>query len=341
MKHYFHKKLILFGVISLVSCSSGTTDDIQSSLKENEPSEIESTWSIPRDEVLGPYQPFPLVTDSAFINVNEVGYSENHLTTLISFGPDELRAYPNGFIAKYEIINNEFEDKKYALTHCPITSSTLCFDRNLDGQILTFKASGYLFNDNLMPTDIETGSIWSQMMMRGVSGTYDRRVPYTFNAVETDWGTVKSHFPEARVYNEFVEDAETSTNTEAEPTNRDFHRYGILSGVDKITVHIFDYNLFDSKTLIIKKIFINGRNVIIVGNKDLNFVSSYYVSDRTGFSTYQNNPLNFQDSSGNKFNAMGLVIEGPDKGVQLDSPKAYTAAWSAWQNFFDNLIIYN
>lgn len=312
----------------------------QKGLIENESFEIEPTWSVPRDKIIGPYQPFPLVTDSAFVSINEVGYSENHLTTLISFGPDELRAYPNAFIAKYEIINNEFGNIKYALTHCPITSSTLCFNRNIDGQILTFKASGYLFNDNLMPTDIETGSIWSQMMIRGVSGTHDGKVPNTLNAVETDWGTVKKHFPNARIYNEFLEGAEVGLDIEAEPTNRDFHKYGILSGINKPTAHIFDYNLFDAKTLSIKATFINGRNVIVVGNKSLNFISSYYVKDGIVFSTNPDRPLNFTDSSGNTYNAMGLVIEGPDQGLQLDSPKAYTAAWSAWQNFFNDLVIY-
>jgi len=45
------------------------------------------------------------------------------------------------------------------------------------------------------------------------------------------------------------------------------------------------------------------------------------------------------DNKGNIYNAMDLVKQGPDKNIQLDSPKAYTAAWSAWQNFFDKFII--
>ncbi len=340
MKLYAHIYFVFLGVFIIIGCTHDTAENKQTGSLENEPFEIEPTWSIPQDEVLGPYHPFPLVTDSAFVNVSEVDYPANHLTTLISFGPDEIRAYPNGFTAKYEIINNEFEDQKYALTHCPITSSTICFDRNLDGQTLTFKASGYLFKDNLMPTDIETGSIWSQMLISGVSGTYDRKTPNTFNAVETDWSTVKTYFPEARVYNEFIEGAKVGVDVEAEPTNRDFHKYGILSGVNKITVHIFEYSLFDTEALTLKNAFINGRSVLVVGNKDLNFISSYFVNGSTKFSMDPNNPMNFKDSTGNTYNAMGLVLEGPDKGLQLDSPKAYTAAWSAWQNFFDNLVIH-
>lgn len=180
--------------VIIIGCTSDNPASKQIEKPTNEVFEIEASWSVPKNEVLGPYYPFPLVTNSSFVSVNEVNYPQNHLTTLISLGPNELRAYPNGFVAKYEVINNTFENKKYALTHCPITSSTICFDRLIDGNPITIKASGYLFKNNLMPTDIETGSIWSQMLIRGVSGTYDRIIPNTYNAIETDWETVKTHF---------------------------------------------------------------------------------------------------------------------------------------------------
>lgn len=324
----------------LMACSNDSHESEPTVETESEPVVIEANWSVPRNEVLGPYFPFPLVTSSSFIAVNEVNYPENHLTTLISLEADELRAYPNGFVAKYEIINNEFEDKKYAITHCPITSSTLCFNRTIEGQTLTLKASGFLYNDNLMPTDIETGSVWSQMLIRGVTGKHDRKVPHTYNVVETDWETVKTYFPEAKVYNEFVEDADLGIDVEAEPTNRDYHRYGIISGVNKQSVHIFSYDLFDTEGLALKNTFISGRKTIVIGNKNLNFISSYFVEGSSTFSVDTENTMHLVDDKGNTFNAMGLVIEGPDKNLQLDSPKAYTAAWSAWQNFFDDLIIY-
>lgn len=326
--------------VIIIGCTSEDTAIEQMEKPTNEVLEIEAFWSVPKNEVLGPYYPFPLVTNSAFVSVNEVSYPQNHLTTLISLGPDELRAYPNGFVAKYEVINNAFENKKYALTHCPITSSTICFDRIVDGSPITIKASGYLFKNNLMPTDIETGSIWSQMLIRGVSGTYDRKIPNTYNAIETDWETVKTHFPEAKVYNEFVEGQELGVDVEAEPTKRDFHRYGILSGVNKITVHIFTYDLFDTESLILKNAFIAGGRVLVVGNKNRNFISSYFVDGNAEFSIDPSDTLRFIDDKGNTYNAMGLVIKGPDKNLQLDSPKAYTAAWVAWQDFFEDFVIY-
>ena len=342
IKIYCHL-VLLSTLVLLFSCTGpeAPTDipEISSPLPDNNLLE-KISFSIPEKDVLGPYAPFPLVTNSSFVNVAEVGYPDNHLTALISLGPDELRAYPNAFIGLYEVINNEFEDKKYALTHCPLTGSTVCWDREIDGETMTIKASGYLYHDNIMPTDIETGSIWSQMLMRGVSGKHDFKSHGTYNVVETDWKTVKTKFPNASIYNEIIEDAGPGINVETEPTNRDFYRYGILSGIIKNTVHIFNYDLFDKEGLTLYSTLITGKRVLVVGNEDLNFISSYFIDNATEYSQDTTNSFNFKDNKGNTYNAMGLIIDGPDKNLQLDSPKAYTAAWVAWQDFFEDFVIY-
>lgn len=339
---YLYLLLLSISVLYF-SCSSSDapldTREINTALPDENPLE-KISFSIPEADVLGPYSPFPLVTNSSFASVDDVGYPDNHLTALISLGPDELRAYPNAFIGLYEVINNEFEDKKYALTHCPLTGSTVCWDREIDGETMTIKASGYLFHDNIMPTDVESGSIWSQMLMRGVSGKHDFKSHGTYNVVETDWKTVKTQFPDAKIYNEIVEDAESGINVETEPTNRDFYRYGILSGINNIVVHVFNYDLFEKEGLTLLSTLITGKKVLVVGNKELNFVSAYFVDNATEYSQDTTNSFNFKDNKGNIYNALGLIIDGPDKNFQLDSPKAYTAAWVAWQDFFEDFVIY-
>jgi len=329
--------LLCFGI--LMGCSTSESPTIDTELdKENKVPE--ASWSIPKSEVLGPYSPFPLVTNSSFVGTEDVNYPDNHLTVLISLGPDELRAYPNAFIALYEVINNEFQDKKFAITHCPLTGSTTCWDRVLGEEILTVKASGYLFHDNIMPTDIETGTIWSQMLMRGVSGVYDGHSHGTYNVVETDWKTVRNHFPQAKVYNEVVSESEIGTDPETEPTNRDFYRYGILAGISNIKVHLFEYDLFETEGLKLVNAFITGKKVLVVGNKNTNFISSYFIENNRNYFVDESDSFTFKDDVGNTYNGMGLVIEGPDKDLQLESPKAYVASWQAWQDFFENFEIY-
>ncbi len=330
--------LIFVLIMFIVGCSS-SPDKIN-----NSGFEVTESWSIPKEDIIGPYSPFPLVTSSSFVNINQVNYTNNHLVALVSLDSDELRAYPNSFIGKYEIINDQYQNQKFAITHCPLTGSTTCWDRIIDGNIITIKASGYLYNDNVMPTDIETGSIWSQMLMRGVTGVYDLAFHETYNLIETDWRTVKELFPYAKIYNEIVDENQIPIeDPNTEPTNREYYRYGILSGAVKPNIHIFKYNLFDTDNdneLILIETNVQGRRTLVIGNESRNFVTSYFVNSDREYFVNDPNSFQFNDSLGNVYNAVGLVIEGPDKDLQLQSPKAYTATWVAWQDFFENFTEY-
>ena len=330
--------IILLGVV-ISSCESSETVQNGETIS-NEQITQELAWSISESKVLGPYNPFPLVTTASFTPINTVSYQDNHPTTLISLGPTELRAYPNSFIGLYEVINNEFENKKYAITHCPQTSSTIAWDRTLNNKVITLKASGYLYNDNLMPIDIETNSIWSQMLIRGVRGQYDYVSPNTFNVVETDWKTVKDKFPTAKVYNEQVNSEVVEYIATPGSTNRDYFRYGIISGIANVRIHIFKYELFQNLGLTLFNTTITGKKVLVIGNEERNFVSSYYIDSKRTYRVSDKDSFLFEDDLGNVYNAMGLVIDGPKKNMQLDSPKAYTAAWQSWQDFYDDFVFY-
>ena len=63
-----------------------------------------------------------------------------------------------------------------------------------------------LAQENLMPLDVKSGNIWSQMLLRrfqgdaGMGEVFAFRELSTFPLIETVWLTVRDHFPEARVY---------------------------------------------------------------------------------------------------------------------------------------------
>ena len=85
---------------------------------------------------------------------------------------------------------------------------------------------------------------------------------------------------------------------------------------------------------------ISGRKIIVVGNKNLNFISSYIVEDKKDYVPNDKYSFTFRDNLDNTYNAMGLVIAGPDKDQQLASPTAYSASWNEWQDIFENFEIY-
>ena len=64
---------------------------------------------------------------------------------------NEVKIYPHPILDWHEIINDGIGDKKYALTYCPLTGTSLAWDRTINGQETTFGVSGLLYNTNLMP----------------------------------------------------------------------------------------------------------------------------------------------------------------------------------------------
>ncbi|WP_103029489.1 DUF3179 domain-containing protein [Salinibacter altiplanensis] len=77
---------------------------------------------------------------------------------------DQPLAVPHNILWHHEIINiDDFAGRTFAVTLCPLTGSTLAFDRStVDGA--EFGVSGLLFNNNLLMFDRgEDESLWPQM----------------------------------------------------------------------------------------------------------------------------------------------------------------------------------
>lgn len=128
----------------------------------------------------------------------------------------EARAYPLLIMEHHEIANVEIGGRAVSVTFCPLTYSSIGWDRTLNGTTTTFGVSGFLYKNNLVPYDRLTDSNWSQMLNLSVNGDLISREIETFQVVETKWSTWKRMYPETLVL---------STNT---GFNRNYgpHLYG-------------------------------------------------------------------------------------------------------------------
>lgn len=133
----------------------------------------------------------------------------------------EARAYPTNLLSLHEVVNDVVGGEPIAVTWCPLCQTALGFDRRVDGRVLTFGVSGYLYQANLMLFDRETGSLWSQLLGGAVTGRYRgtalRRVPL----VHETWEAWLAEHPETRVLSiEQDEFAERFTSPDTELTSR-------------------------------------------------------------------------------------------------------------------------
>ena len=63
-----------------------------------------------------------------------------------------------------------FGDTPVAVTHCPLCGSGMVFFATVAGQTLDFGVSGLLYNSDVLLYDRQTGSLWSQIDRRAISG---------------------------------------------------------------------------------------------------------------------------------------------------------------------------
>lgn len=133
-----------------------------------------SIASINTDEVLsgGPGKDgIPSIDNPTFISLGEALEIEPLDTEGLSVEIDgTARFYPYTILVWHEIVNDVFGETPVAVTFCPLCGSGIVFDRFVNGELLTFGVSGYLWESNLLMFDRENESLWSQAKGESVIG---------------------------------------------------------------------------------------------------------------------------------------------------------------------------
>jgi Protein of unknown function (DUF3179) len=93
-------------------------------------------------------------------------------------------AYPIDLLSLHEVVN----DGPLAVTWCPLCRTVLAFDRDVRGRRLTFGVSGFLLHANLVLYDRQSGSLWSQLGGRALSGRYRGTGLRPLSLAQVTWG---------------------------------------------------------------------------------------------------------------------------------------------------------
>jgi hypothetical protein len=335
--------LIFLSFLFLISCSSGdgntTFTDAESSNNTN------NNWIVPTSDITGSDNPFPLALNPNYTLAKNVDFiNDTNKVAILSFKNGEVYAYPYNYISTYEIINDEINGISFALTYCPITESAVMFKRDFNAEdSFILRSSGYLYKENLVAIDQKTNTYWSQLLLKNIKGKYKNRTLETLNLIETNWKTVKTYFPNALVFtNTSVQSNKTSQNASKISIDDNEVVYGVLEEITKnelATIHTYQYQTF-SNGIELKTNKIGVDNILIVGDNDLQFITSFKVpSSSNSFTAIQNDfPNIIMDSNNNIYNVFGIAVSGPNQGTQLESPVAFAASFWAWKSFYPSII---
>ena len=111
----------------------------------------------------------------------------------------EAYAVPHNILWHHEIINADFDDTDLAITYCPLTGSSMAFDRAVaDGA--EFGVSGLLFENNLVMYDRSSEeSLWPQINRSAGCGPLDGRSLSMYPVFEMTWEGWRSLHPDTDV----------------------------------------------------------------------------------------------------------------------------------------------
>jgi len=345
---YLKYLLLILSTIYIVSCDSVDTAGTS------------GEWLIPKDEVFdgGPGRDgIPSIDNPQFTNVNDAPYlQDNDLVIGIRLGAT-IKAYPHLILDWHEIVNDELNGIKLAITYCPLTGSAIAWNRVGTVSNTTFGVSGLLYNSNLIPYDRGSSSNWSQMKLQCVNGSLIGQEIETSKIIETTYQTWRELYPSSKLlstntgfgrqYGNYPYGSYKTNNDLLFPVNNEDGRLhkkarvlGIIVGNETIVFPVNDFNT----DVDVKNVSFGGTEFIVAGSSDKNFAVAYQRKLIDGtileFASVQNElPVVMIDGEGNKWDIFGDAVEGPRAGESLLQAKAFISYWFAWAAFYPNALI--
>ncbi len=277
----------------------------------------------------------------------------------------ESRFYPLSILTRHEIVNDAFGDVPVAVTFCPLCNTALAFDRRVDGSTLRFGVSGLLRNSDLVMWDESTTSLWQQITGEAVVGDFAGTQLAVVPTSVVSFSQFAENFPEGRSLA-----AESAFGRQSYGVNpyvgysssqRPFLFNGdiddqlpALSRV--IGVDTDDgaraYPFAEAQELgVINDVIGDTPVVVFAGGETADALDEQVIGISEAIGTalaldpvVDSEVLTFSpgpesgsftdDQTGSTWTIVGLAIDGPLAGTQLNTVVHRNEFWFAWQAFF-------
>ena len=260
---------IAAGFIVFGSC------DTVSDLNQDKPNDTpfqEIEWE---EDVTGQLLPWELIQNPGHTPANAIDFLDDNELVFITKASGSVFAYPLRFML-IEVVNEDTDGVLTAVTYCPLTRSAIAWNRILGSDTLLLTASGYLLRDNLMPLDLNSGSIWSQMRLVGMRGKHDKMTVETVPLFETSWKTVREHFPNASVFtNNRLQKSSSDGNSYETGEVFTGRQFGILG---RRNVELFTPDMFPGEIKLQTTTVNPGGNIVVAGSSELKYITAFQTS---------------------------------------------------------------
>ncbi|MDZ7780635.1 MAG: DUF3179 domain-containing protein [Gemmatimonadota bacterium] len=277
---------------------------------------------------------------------------------------DQPIAVPLNIFWWHEIVNLDMDGYSVAITHCPLTGSSLAFDREPQGGV-EFGVSGLLFRNNLMMYDRtgENESLWPQMSRGARCGPKDGQGLDMLPVVEMTYGKWRRIHP-----NTLVVTSETGWDRDYSSNGYPYRGYDDRSNPELLFPISGDIDTrFPPKARVLgvpegtggtaflysELNRLGDRAVVTMESANEDYVV-FWDEEAWGAMAYHptvdGQPLTFEvrsekivdEETGSTWNMSGQATGGELAGSRLEPiDEAYVAFWFAWPLFQPDIQVWS
>jgi hypothetical protein len=269
-------------------------------------------------------------------------------------------AYPVIFLSRHEVINDRVGPQSAVITWCPLCASAVVYERRFNEGLLTFRASGYLLNSNLVLEDLETRTLWAQLTGTSIRGMAGRHALTPLPFQLTTWASWQAQFPNTRIISGQLSPYADRFDYTRDPYGSYFGTSG-PAGIGRGTetddrlparAIVIGFDV-DQNALAIpyNDLYDAGLAEIRVGQQDIVVFMDSETATPTAYESIidgQKLTFNISDGTivdnetGSAWNAAtGEAISGELFGKNL-KPVAYRSGfWFSWSDFFPDTAIWS
>lgn len=292
----------------------------------------------------------PALTDPPFVSPDhaDAAYLEpgDRIVGLVING--EALAVPHNTLWWHEIVNLNHRGIALSVTYCPMTGSSIVFDRAGAGGA-EFGVSGLLFQNNLMMYDRrDPPSLWPQMSRGARCGPEIGRPLDSFPAVDMRWdGWLELH-PDTRVvsgalgfgrnyglypYGSYESDAPFLVDMPFHD-DRLFAKERVL-GLPAERGAAIAFPIVSTERWRVAEFDYAGAAAVVFWDRDKQAAVALRPVVDDMWLTFDARPEGiFDHQTQSRWSVVGAALEGPLAGEDLDIiPEAYVSFWGAWSVF--------
>ena len=262
------------------------------------------------------------------------------------------RFYPYQVLVWHEIVNDNFQGKKLAVTYCPLCFSGIVFEREFNDQVFEFGTSGKLYNSNLLMYDRTSKSLWSQALGEAVGGPLTGKELVVYPSLTISWNEFKKNFRGGEVLSKNTGEIRDYTRN---PYGDYFTNNSIFFPVNNTDARLESKEIvfgakFDPGTKafaledVQKAKIINDKvgdvPVLVVWDSTLKTVKAFERQIDGQEINFSISGSSLVDDSDSKWNYSGRSISGSNSGFKLKVIPLENTFWFSWSSSHPETDVY-